>query len=70
MPMEENQFLYATAPVRIILAAAAGLKVLVAGNGMGREERRMLLGIAGYDGLGGLLLGWWLGTWSGRVPAF
>lgn len=66
--MEENQFLYATVPVRMILASVAGLKVLLAGREIGMEEKRALLGIAIYDGLGGVVLGWRLGGWSGRVP--
>lgn len=68
VPMEENQFLYATVPVRMILASVAGLKVLLAGREIGMEEKRALLGIAIYDGLGGVVLGWRLGGWSGRVP--
>jgi hypothetical protein len=64
VPVEENQLLYASVPVRVILAAVAGLKALVAR----KEERGTLVGVAVYDGLGGVVLGWWLGSWSGRVP--
>jgi len=63
--IEENQFLYASVPVRIILATVAGLKALIAG----KEERRTLVGIAVYDGFGGAILGWWLGVWDGKVPS-
>jgi len=66
VPIEENQFLYASVPVRIILAAVAGLKALTAG----KEEKKALVGIAVYDGLGGAILGWWLGKWSGMVPGY
>jgi hypothetical protein len=70
MPMHENQFLYASAPVRIILAGVAALKLLVAGNKMSAEHSKELLAVALYDGIGGFLVGWWLGTWGGRVPGF
>jgi len=53
--------LYASAPARILLAAVAGLKVFVHGGRMGGDERRALLGIMVYDGLGGAALGAWLG---------
>jgi hypothetical protein len=64
MPISENAFLYASVPVRIILAALAAVK---AGLGAGEEERT-LWGVAAYDGLGGVVLGFWLGKWDGRVP--
>jgi len=50
--------------VRVILATVAGLKAWVAG----KAERRTLVGVAFYDGLGGMVLGWWLGSWNGKVP--
>lgn len=31
------------------------------------KERQNLLGIMVYDGLGGLLAGWMLDSWNGRV---
>ena len=68
MPIRENQFLYASVPVRMILAGAAGLKLLVAGKGMSADHSKEVLGIVLYDGIGGFLLGWWLGTWGGRAP--
>ncbi|KIM72090.1 hypothetical protein PILCRDRAFT_829990 [Piloderma croceum F 1598] len=70
MPMHENQFLYASAPVRMILGGVAVLKLLVAGNKMSAEHFKELLVVALYDGIGGFLLGWWLGTWGGRGPGF
>lgn len=72
MPMEENQFLHASAPVRVLLASLAGLKWIT----MGKEDaklyknRNALLGLFLYDGLGGLILGWYLGTFSGKVAAY
>lgn len=68
MPIHENPFLYASAPVRVFLAAIAGLRVLSAGNQLSKDAKREFLGVFLYDGIGGLLLGWWLGTLSGRIP--
>jgi hypothetical protein len=69
MPIHENQFLHASVPVRIILAGLAGVKLLVSRNEVGVVPWKELLGIALYDGAGGLLVGWWLGTWGGRILA-
>lgn len=70
MPMHENHFLYASAPVRVLLAALAGLKLLLAGNSLSKESKREFLGVLLYDGIGGLLVGWWLGTLRGRIPGY
>ncbi|KAJ6553606.1 hypothetical protein DFH09DRAFT_1366214 [Mycena vulgaris] len=71
MPVAENQFLHASAPVRVLLAALAGLK-WVRGRGDARlyTKRNALLGVLLYDGLGGLGLGWYLGTFGGKVAAY
>ncbi|KAJ7270274.1 hypothetical protein C8J57DRAFT_1435464 [Mycena rebaudengoi] len=72
MPIAENQFLHASAPVRVLLALLAGLKWLTIGAENARlyKQRNALLGILLYDGLGGLVLGWYLGTFSGKVATF
>ena len=72
MPIEHNQYLYASVPVRIGLAAIAGLRWFVVRN---RDpavynKKGALLGICLWDGLGALLLGWHLGSFDGRVPAY
>ena len=69
MPQEENQLLYASVPVRMILATVAATKLAV-DNWQGRNSQRELWGIMLYDGLGGFLLGWWLGSFGGKVPAY
>jgi hypothetical protein len=70
VPQEENQFLYASVPVRMILAAVAAAKMAI-DRVQGRHSlQRELLGIALYDGLGGFLLGCWLGSFGGKVPAY
>lgn len=65
MPMQQNAFLYASVPVRLILAAVAAVK---ASLGAGEDEKT-LWGITVYDGLGAIVLGLWLGAWDGRVRA-
>lgn len=72
MPIEQNQFLYASVPVRVVLAALAGIKWLAIRNGdpAVHTKKNELLGIFFYDGLGGLALGWYLGVFDGRVPAY
>ena len=82
MPPEKNAFLYASAPVRIVLAGIASAKLAMGhfseDNVENREARGsdvrdrsgLLWGIVLYDGLGGIILGWWLGTFCGRIPAY
>jgi hypothetical protein len=85
MPLEKNAFLYASAPIRIILAGLAGVKLVIqcyfprqigaAGvsaqvSDVTRSRTGILYGILLYDGLGGLLVGWWLGTYSGKIPEY
>ncbi|KAH8815467.1 hypothetical protein F5884DRAFT_747007 [Xylogone sp. PMI_703] len=66
VPMEQNQFLHASVPVRVILAALAGLRV-VFGSGLTSQGKKDLLVVLFYDGLGGLAVGWWLGRYDGRI---
>ena len=70
--MEENQFLHASAPVRVLLASLAGLKWLTISreNAGLYTKRNALLAVLLYDGLGGLVLGWYLGTFSGKVASY
>jgi hypothetical protein len=73
MPLRENQFLYASVPVRLVLAGMAGGKLLLErarGYGISGEGRMELLGIMVYDTIGAGVLGWWLGTWGGRIPGY
>ncbi|KAJ7753217.1 hypothetical protein B0H16DRAFT_775925 [Mycena metata] len=70
MPIALNQFLHASAPIRVVLALLANLKWLMtsgAQNATVYTKRNALLGVLLYDGLGGLLLGWYLGTLGGKV---
>jgi hypothetical protein len=73
MPLSENAVLYASAPVRVFLAFLAGLRILYGRMKWGNDRRayrKELVWIMLYDGVGGVLLGWWLGTFSGRIPAY
>jgi hypothetical protein len=66
MPIEENQWLHASVPVRLLLASFLILRALI-GNGLTKAEKRSLLNLGIYDGLGGAVLGFWLGSWNGRL---
>jgi len=67
MPVAENQWLHASVPVRMILGAVAGVRAFIAKD---CEATRELIGVLLYDGLGGLLLGWSLGRWDGKVAGY
>ncbi|TFK67705.1 hypothetical protein BDN72DRAFT_858945 [Pluteus cervinus] len=69
MPIEQNQFLYASVPVRLILASLAAGKALTMNTKTveARRDQRDLWFITVLDGIGGIVLGWWLGEFSGRV---
>ncbi len=67
MPISENQFLHASVPVRVFLALMAGLRLLLTDN-LSKEGRNQMLFVFLYDGIGGLVCGWELGSFSGRVP--
>jgi hypothetical protein len=67
MPISENQFLHASVPVRVGLALVAALKLLVDKN-MPQDYRNEMLFVFLYDGIGGLICGWQLDNFNGRVP--
>ena len=66
MPVEENQWLHASVPVRLLLGVLLGIRTLV-GGGLTTAEKRSLLGLGLYDGLGAVVLGLWLGRFDGRL---
>lgn len=66
MPIEDNQFLHASVPVRILLAGLAALRLLL-NRGMTNEGRAQMWFVLLYDGFGGMLCGWQLGRWDGRI---
>ncbi|OAX80679.1 hypothetical protein ACJ72_04983 [Emergomyces africanus] len=66
VPIEENQFLHASVPVRIILAALALARLPTAP----KAERKSLTILILYDFLGGLMVGYNLGQYNGRLPGY
>ena len=72
VPISQNQFLYASAPVRIGLGLLAAVKVLLTHgkNPALYPGRSSLLAICIYDALGGagVAYAYLGGTLSGRVP--
>ncbi|OJD15485.1 hypothetical protein AJ78_04249 [Emergomyces pasteurianus Ep9510] len=66
VPIEENQFLHASVPVRIILAALALTRLPTAP----KAERKSLTILILYDFLGGLMVGYVLGKYDGRLPGY
>ncbi|EJD43403.1 hypothetical protein AURDEDRAFT_114734 [Auricularia subglabra TFB-10046 SS5] len=71
-PQADNQFLYASVPVRMLLASLAGIRWATVRHRDARlyDGANALLVIALYDGLGGAALGWYLGSYSGKTLAF
>ncbi|KAI9805348.1 MAG: hypothetical protein M1833_005801 [Piccolia ochrophora] len=67
LPMDQNQFLWASGPVRVLLACLASTLLYIK-TGMTKKLKLALWGIAIYDGLEGAAMAWWLGSWSGRAP--
>jgi hypothetical protein len=68
MPMHENQYLYASVPIRLIVDGIAGIELLVAGHRMTQEGFNEVGGTLLIEALAGLWLGWYLETFNGRVP--
>ena len=66
MPVEENQWLHASVPVRLILGLLLGLRTVV-GDGLTEAEKRSLRNLGLYDGFGAVVLGLWLGRFDGRL---
>jgi hypothetical protein len=69
MPISQNQFLHASAPVRMLIGALCGLKLLIGRNKLTKNGRQTLLMLGLYDGIGGFLVGYWLGRWDGLAHA-
>lgn len=69
IPMDQNTFLHASVPVRMLLAAISGLRLLFISN-ISKEGRNQMLFVLFYDGLGGAFCGWQLENFSGIAPAY
>ena len=78
MPIEKNQFLYASVPVRLLLGSIAIGRALTmpftnpkyAGSEEGKAERSELMQIAALDIIGGIFVGWSLNTFGGRIAGY
>ena len=70
MPQEQNAFLYLSVPIRMGLGLLCGLKLWLSGKNISAAGKIDFLLVLIYDGIGGFLLGWSLGTWSGIAPAY
>ncbi|KAF9883874.1 hypothetical protein FE257_002717 [Aspergillus nanangensis] len=69
MPVEENQFLHASVPIRLALAVGLGGNVLLRGRkGMSEEGFWEFVALAVLDGVGAVWLGFYLGRFDGMVP--
>jgi hypothetical protein len=67
MPIEENQFVHASVPVRLFLSGLMGAVVLLNRGRMSMEGFWEFVGLAIMDGAAAVWLGWKLGTWDGMV---
>lgn len=69
MPIEENQWLHVSVPVRLLLSASLGINLLIRGRSeMSKEGYAEFMLLGAVDLVGALILGRQLGTFSGMVP--
>ncbi|KAK6341004.1 hypothetical protein TWF696_009316 [Orbilia brochopaga] len=69
VPIEQNQFLHASVPVRLAVAVLLFTAGAVNRRKMDEKGWRVHVGFGLWDGIGALWLGWYLGRFDGRVPA-
>ncbi|KAI1002506.1 hypothetical protein K3495_g5695 [Podosphaera aphanis] len=69
VPIEENQFLHASIPIRGVLVTVAAYRAL-AMRGLTATQKKDLLGVVVWDGIGALALGYSLGTFKGMPLAY
>jgi hypothetical protein len=67
MPIEENQFIAASIPVRLALAISMGGICVVHKNTMSKSGFWELVGLGVLDGGAAVVLGIWLRRWDGMV---
>jgi hypothetical protein len=70
MPIEENQWLHATVPIRLFLSSALGANLLLRGRYMTQEGFWEFLALGVVDFVGAIMLGWELGRFDGMVSRF
>ncbi|KAF7114657.1 hypothetical protein CNMCM5793_009608 [Aspergillus hiratsukae] len=67
MPIEENQWLHVTVPIRLFLSSALGANLLLRGRNMSEEGFWEFLALGVTDFVGAIMLGWELGRFDGMV---
>lgn len=67
MPLEENQFVHASVPVRLMLSAAMLGICLLKGKQMSKGGYWELMGLAIFDGIAATVLGFYLGRFDGII---
>ncbi|RHZ64510.1 hypothetical protein CDV55_106614 [Aspergillus turcosus] len=70
MPIEENQWLHVTVPLRLFLSSALGANLLFRGRQMSEEGFWEFLALGVTDFVGAIMLGWELGRFDGMVSGF
>ncbi|KAF3913718.1 hypothetical protein AA313_de0205067 [Arthrobotrys entomopaga] len=69
VPVEQNQFLHASVPVRLLIAVLLATAGTVNRGIIDYKSWRTHIGFALWDGVGALWLGWYLNAWDGRCPS-
>ncbi|KAK6363619.1 hypothetical protein TWF730_001043 [Orbilia blumenaviensis] len=69
VPIEQNQFLHASVPIRLGVATLLATSAVVNQKDMDDKSWRTHVGFALWDGIGALWLGWYLGRWDGQCSA-
>jgi hypothetical protein len=70
MPIEENQWLHVTVPIRLFVSTALGVNLLLRGRRMSEEGIWEFLALGVTDFVGAVMLGWELGRFDGMVSGF
>lgn len=70
MPIQENQWLHVTVPLRLFLSSALGANLLFRGRQMSEEGFWEFLALGVADFVGAIMLGWELGRFDGMVWRF
>ena len=67
MPLEDNQFVHTSVPVRLFLAGCLVGVCVLRGREMSKSGWWEMIGLAAIEGVGALMLGFHLGRFDGKV---
>lgn len=70
MPIEENQWLHVTVPIRLFVSTALGVNLLFRGRRMSEGGFWEFFALGVTDFVGAVMLGWELGRFDGMVSGF